>query len=166
MFEENEAEKMTEDRIVKNVPRTYQATAKKLIWRLKDFAGISWNAKGEMVVDGKNLPVSNLSVLVKDIIRKAKHEVIQLEESLSSNILVKLNFLAVSSKMLKSRESWVKGNVNLPFRVNLRLNDRGSIGTNDWTIIYNSGQRVVSEAYPSPKKITERKRKRFFNKAR
>ena len=34
--EEKEAEKMTEDRIVKNVPRTYQARAKKLIGHLKD----------------------------------------------------------------------------------------------------------------------------------
>ena len=33
------------------------------------------NAKGEMVVDGKTLPGSNISVLVNDIIRKAKHEV-------------------------------------------------------------------------------------------
>ena len=37
--------------------------------------GVSWNAKGEMVVDGKTLPGSNISVLVNDIIRKAKHEV-------------------------------------------------------------------------------------------
>ena len=28
-----------------------------------------------MVVDGKTLPVSNISVLLNDIIRKAKHEV-------------------------------------------------------------------------------------------
>ena len=33
---EKEAEKMTEDRIVQNVPRTYQARAKKLIGHLKD----------------------------------------------------------------------------------------------------------------------------------
>ena len=37
--------------------------------------GVSWNAKGEMVVDEKTLPGSNISVLVNDIIRKAKHEV-------------------------------------------------------------------------------------------
>ena len=37
--------------------------------------GVSWNAKGEMVVDGKTLPGSNISVLVNDIISKAKHEV-------------------------------------------------------------------------------------------
>ena len=51
--EEKETEKMTEDRFVKNVPRTYQARAKKLIGHLKDYTGVSWNAKGEMVVDGK-----------------------------------------------------------------------------------------------------------------
>ena len=45
-IEEKEAEKMTDDRIVKNVPRTYQARAKKLIWHLKDYTGVSWNDKG------------------------------------------------------------------------------------------------------------------------
>ena len=69
--EEKEAEKMTDDRIVKNVPRTYQARAK----ILKDYTGVSWNAKGEMVIDGKTLPGSNITVLVNDLIRKAKQEV-------------------------------------------------------------------------------------------
>ena len=58
--EEKEAEKMTEYRIVKNVPRTYQARAKKLIGHLKDYTDVSWNAKGEMVVDEKTLPGSNI----------------------------------------------------------------------------------------------------------
>ena len=66
---------MTEDRITKNVPKAYQVRAKKLIRHLKDYTGVSWNAKSEMVVDGKTLPGSNISVLVNDIIRKAKHEV-------------------------------------------------------------------------------------------
>ena len=74
-IEEKEAEKMTEDRIIKNVPKAYQVRAKKLIGHLKDYTGVSWIAKGEMVVDGKTLPGSNMSVLVNDIIRKAKHEV-------------------------------------------------------------------------------------------
>ena len=66
---------MTEDRIIKNVPKAYQVRAKKLIGHLKDYTGVSWNAKGEMVVDEKTLPGSNISVFVKYIIRKAKHEV-------------------------------------------------------------------------------------------
>ena len=53
----------------------YQVRANKLIGHLKDYTGGNWNAKGETVVDGKTLPVSNISVLVNDIIRKAKHEV-------------------------------------------------------------------------------------------
>ena len=73
--EEKEAEKMTEDRITKNVPKAYQVRAKRLIGHLKDYTGVSWNAQGEMVVDGKTFPGSNNSVLVNDIIRKDKHEV-------------------------------------------------------------------------------------------
>ena len=66
---------MTEDRIINNVPKAYQVRATKLIGHLKYYAGVSWNGKGETVVDGKTLPGSNISVLVNDIIRKAKHEV-------------------------------------------------------------------------------------------
>ena len=73
--EEKEAEKMTEDRIIQNVPKAYQVRAKILIGHLKDYTGVSWNARGEMVVDRKTLPCFNISVLVNDIIRKAKHEV-------------------------------------------------------------------------------------------
>ena len=39
--EEKEAEKMAEARIVKNVPRSHQARAKKLIGHLKDYTGLS-----------------------------------------------------------------------------------------------------------------------------
>ena len=37
--------------------------------------GVSWNAKREMVIDGKTLLGSNITVLINDIIRKAKYEV-------------------------------------------------------------------------------------------
>ena len=39
--EAKETGKVTEDRIVKKVPMTYQARAKKLIGHLKDFTGVS-----------------------------------------------------------------------------------------------------------------------------
>ena len=66
-----------------------------------------------MVVDGKTLPGSNISVLVNDIIRKAKHEVDPVGR--------------------------IIGNVNLLLRVNLRLKYRGSNGkmTDRY---YNPGQ--------------------------
>ena len=37
--------------------------------------GVSWNARDEMVVDGKTLPGSIITVFVNEIIRKAKYEV-------------------------------------------------------------------------------------------
>ena len=43
--EEKEAEKMTEDRIIKNVSKAYKVRAKKLIGHIKDYTGISWHAK-------------------------------------------------------------------------------------------------------------------------
>ena len=84
-------------------PLLYQVKAKQLIGHLKDYTSVSWNAKDEMVVSGKPLPRSNISVLVNDIIGKVKHEVDPVGRK--SNNLVKLNVLAVSLKMLKSRES-------------------------------------------------------------
>ena len=65
---------MTEDRIIKSVPKAYQVRAKKLIWHLKDYTDVSWNANFEMVIDGKTLPGSDITVLVNDIIMNAKHE--------------------------------------------------------------------------------------------
>ena len=73
--EVKKAEKMTEDRIIKNVHKTHQVRANKLIGHLKDYTAVSWNAKDEMIVEGKTLHGSNISVLVNDIIRKDKHEV-------------------------------------------------------------------------------------------
>ena len=66
--EEKEAEKMTEDGIIKNVHKAYQVRSKQIIGHLKDYTGVSWNAKGEMVVDGKTFPGSNISVLTNEII--------------------------------------------------------------------------------------------------
>ena len=57
------------------MPGTYQARTKNVIGHLKDYTGVSWNAKGEMVIDGKTLPGLNITVLVNDLIRKAKYEV-------------------------------------------------------------------------------------------
>ena len=37
--------------------------------------GVNWNAIGEMVINGKTLRGSNITVLVNDILWKAKHEV-------------------------------------------------------------------------------------------
>ena len=70
--EQKEAEKMTEDRIIKNVPKAYQVRAKRLIGHLKDYTAVSWNAKDEMVVDEKTLLGSNISVLVNDIISQTR----------------------------------------------------------------------------------------------
>ena len=116
-------------------PRTYQARAKKLIAHLKDHTGVSWNAKGEMFVDGKTLPSSNISVLENDRIRKAKHEVDpvgrkSLVEQLSKTELPRgvIGNYEISRE-LKQR----KRKSNTP--VNLRLKYHGSIGTNNSKIL-------------------------------
>ena len=57
-----------------------------------------------MVVDGKPLPGSNITVIVNDIIRKAKNEVDSVGRKSLVEQLGKTGLLAVSSEMLKSRE--------------------------------------------------------------
>ena len=113
------------------MPRTYQARAKKLIGHLRDYTGVSWNAKGEMVVDGKTLPGSNISVLVNDIIRKAKHEVdpvgrMSLIKQLSKT---KIPRGLVGNAEISRELSQRKRKSTTPR--NLRLKYRGSIGKND-----------------------------------
>ena len=103
--QEKEPEKMTEDRITKHVPKVYQVRAKTLIGHLKDYTGLSQNANSEMVVDGKTLPGSNISVFVNDIIRKAKHEVDPVGRKSLVEQLSKTEVPQVSLEMLKSRES-------------------------------------------------------------
>ena len=63
---------MTKGRIIKNI---FKATAKKLIGHLKDYTGVSWNTKVEMVIDGKTLPHYDIRVPVNNILRKAKQDV-------------------------------------------------------------------------------------------
>ena len=109
-IEEKKAEKMTDDRIVKKTPRIYQARANKLIGHLKDYTGVNWNAKGEMVIDEQTLKGSNITVLVNDIIRKAKHEVdpvgrMSLVEQLSNTELPRCLFgYAEISRELSQRK--------------------------------------------------------------
>ena len=50
--------------IILKVPKTYRGKAKKLIAHLKDYTGITWNNNGEMIVGGKSVPDSNITVLV------------------------------------------------------------------------------------------------------
>ena len=66
---------ITEDKIIRNVPKTYQAKARKLIAHLKDYTGVTWNNNWEMVVDGKSVPDNNITVLGNDILRKARYQI-------------------------------------------------------------------------------------------
>ena len=151
--EEKEAEKLTEDRIIKNIPKAYRVRAKRLFGHLKDYTGVSWNAKGEMVIDGKTLPGSNITVLVNDIIRKAKHEVDpvgrkSLVEQLSKTELPRgLIGNAENSRKLNQRKHKSTTPRKFPSKV----------PGIDWQILLNDiitlDSRVVSEAYPSPKDI-------------
>ena len=45
---------------------------------MEDYTGVTWKtirvSLGEMVVHGKSVPDTNITVLVNDILRKARHE--------------------------------------------------------------------------------------------
>ena len=144
------------------MPRTYQTRAKKLIGHLKDYAGVSWNSKGEMVVDGKTLPGSNISVLVNDIIRKAKHEV---------DPVGKKSLVEQLSKTELPRG--VVGNAEISWEWNERkrksITPRKSSVKVAWINWYKWLNDIVtldSRRLTHPQKISERKLKRFSNEAR
>ena len=144
---------MTDDRIVKNMPRTYQPRAKKLICHLEDYTGVSWNAKGEMVIDGKSLPGSNITLLVKVIISKAKHEVDSVERKSLVQQLSKtdLHRVLVGNAEISRELSQRK------WKSTTLRKSPSKVPWIDWQkwlkdiIILKC--RVVSEAYPSPKDI-------------
>ena len=59
--------------------------------------------KGEIIVVEKTLPGSNNTVIVNDVIRKAKHDVDPVGRKSLVEQLSKTEFLAVFSEMPKSR---------------------------------------------------------------
>ena len=88
--------KIAEDKIIRNVPKTYQTKAKKLIAHLKDYTSVTWNNNGEMVVDGKSVPDTNITVFVNDILRKARYEIDPVGGKALIEQLRKTEVLAVS----------------------------------------------------------------------
>ena len=71
---------ITEDKINRNVHQTYKAKAKKLITHLKDYTCATWKNNEGMVVDGKSVPDTKITVLVNDILCKARHEIDPVEK--------------------------------------------------------------------------------------
>ena len=106
-----------------------------------------------MVIDEKTLPGSNITVLVNDIIRKVKHEV----DPVGRKSLVEQHSKSELPRGLVGNaeisRGLSQGNVNLLLRLNLRLKYRGSIGKKLLIDIITLANRVVSEAYSSPKDI-------------
>ena len=63
----------TDKQIVDSVPKTMQNCAKLLIQKLKDHSDIiSWNDNGQLVLNGSNIPNSNIVDSVNDVMRKRK----------------------------------------------------------------------------------------------
>ena len=58
--------------VVESVPKSMERRAKVLMKRLKRSNEVSWNERGELILNGKSLPGSNVADLVNDILRKRK----------------------------------------------------------------------------------------------
>ena len=63
-----EEQKITEDKIVQNVPKTYQAKAKKLIAHLKEYTGVTWNNNGEWSSTVKTCQTLTLTIYNTNVI--------------------------------------------------------------------------------------------------
>ena len=63
----------TDKQITDSVPKTMQNHAKLLIQKLKDHSHvISWNANGQLALEGSVVPNSNIVHLVNDVMQKMK----------------------------------------------------------------------------------------------
>jgi hypothetical protein len=60
------------DRIIDSVPVTMRRKAKLLLQMLKGHPNMSWNAQGNLEVQGKPIPGSNMIDLVNDVLRQRK----------------------------------------------------------------------------------------------
>ena len=72
--EEEETDSLSVEMIVRGIPKTMKSRAEALLAHLKERGDvITWDDKGQVLVDGVLIPKSNISDLVSDAMRSRKH---------------------------------------------------------------------------------------------
>ena len=61
-------DRLDADLILLSIPKTYRGKASALLAHCRDF--LQWNVRGELVIDGKVNPMSNITDLLKDLYRR------------------------------------------------------------------------------------------------
>src|ERR1700733_14651075 len=68
--EEEEVTNPIDSLVLETVPKKWKTHASKLLSHLKSNAKVNWSAKGELVVNDKIIPNSNIVDVVNDLMRK------------------------------------------------------------------------------------------------
>ena len=72
--EEEETDSLSEEMIVRGIPKTMKSRAEALLAHLKERGDvITWDDMGQVLLDGVLIPKSNISNLVSDAMRSRKH---------------------------------------------------------------------------------------------
>ena len=71
---EPQVEVLSDEMIVRGIPKTMKTRAQALLARLKEREdAITWDERGQVLVDGVLIPKSNISDLISDAMRSRKH---------------------------------------------------------------------------------------------
>ena len=62
----------TEEAILESVPKIYSKRARMLLrhWRTFDSERLKWNSTGNVIIDGKFVPQSNITELLNHVVKK------------------------------------------------------------------------------------------------
>lgn len=108
-FEEEEAKKKEEfdmSLMLQSVKKTYRSKARQLADFIKRSSNIAWTKSGRLVIDGVELPDSNINLLINDAMRyRSKSRVPNARAQLSAA----LRKAGVSQKLIGNRNFWEDG---------------------------------------------------------
>ena len=75
-------EQLSDDVIVKHIPKTMRSRATAILNRLKERPDvITWDKTGEVKLEGENIPQSNISDLVSDALRARKISILLVQRN-------------------------------------------------------------------------------------
>ena len=103
--EEPKVEVLSDEMIVRGIPKNMKTRAEALLARLKEREDvITWDERGQVLVDGVLIPKSNISDLVSDAMRSRKHfNPVGVREFY--NVLNKIN---VPKDLVRNEKRWGK----------------------------------------------------------
>ena len=105
-------EQLTDEVIVKHIPKTMQSRATAILNRLKERPDIiTWDKTGEVKLEGENIPQSNISDLISDALRARKN----FNPTGSKEFFRVLSKINVPKDLVRNEERWKESRMDRSF---------------------------------------------------